>query len=262
MPSDQIPPDPGDFHVLVVDDEVIVREVLHDLIAHSGYRVITVESGQAALKTLADTRIDLVITDLMMPEMNGWQLLKIVKQRYNTLPVVVLTGYISEEGEQMLTNSQIDGYLTKPIDHARLNTMLDTFRKAQKPGNLADITVLDDDPVTLQATEHALTQRGFGITAFQDPMQAVKHIGETKTDLLILDLVMPDIDGFEICRILRENPKTSRLPILILTAAPSRENVARAVKLNVNGFLAKPFNPNILADRVRQILKSAASPNA
>lgn len=262
MPSEQTPPEPGDFHVLVVDDEAIVREVIHDLIAHSGYRVTVVESGQAALKIMSETRIDLIITDLMMPEMNGWQLLKAVKQRYGHVPVVVLTGYISQEGEQMLTSSQIDGYLTKPIDHARLNATLDTFRKAHKPNEAAHITVLDDDAITLQATQHALKQRGFGVTAFQDPMQAVKHIGENKTDLLILDLVMPDIDGFEICRILRENPKTSRLPILILTAAPSRENVARAVKLNVNGFLAKPFNPNILADRVRQILKSAASPDA
>jgi len=110
------PTDPGDFHILIVDDEAGVREVLYELVTEQGYRVTTVSGGQKALQVLAQDQIDLVITDLMMPGMNGWQLLKLVKQRYDYIPVVVLTGYISEEGEEMLTNSQIDGYLAKPVE--------------------------------------------------------------------------------------------------------------------------------------------------
>ena len=253
-----IPPAPGDFHILVVDDEAGVREILYELITDLGYRVSMAASGQDALQMLAQDRADLVITDLMMPQMNGWQLLKIIKQRFTYLPVIVLTGYISQEGEEMLTNSQTDGYLVKPVDRAKLRQTLDAFREQTKPGRAADITILDDDPAALSALEHALTRRGYQVNTFTEPGDALQHIRETGPDLLILDLMLQGIDGFEITRILREDDQTSRLPILVLTAAPSKENVLKAIKLDINGFVAKPFEPKAIAERVRKTLENTS----
>jgi len=248
--------EPGDFHILVVDDEPAVREVLYDLITSLGYRVSMAGSGQDALQLLTQDRADIVLTDLMMPQMNGWQLLKLIKQRYTYMPVIVLTGYISQEGEEMLSNNQIDGYLVKPVDRAKLKESLDNFREKKKPGRAADITILDDDPTALSALEHAFTRRGYRVNTFTDPGDALQHIRETGPDLLILDLMIQGIDGFEISRILRENDQTSRLPILILTAAPSTENVLKAIKLDINGFIAKPFDPKAIVERVRKTLES------
>ena len=250
-----IPPAPGDFHILIVDDEPGVREVLYELITEQGYRVTLAASGQEALQVLTQDRADLVITDLMMPQMNGWQLLKLVKQRYEYIPVVVLTGYISQEGEEMLTNSQIDGYLVKPVDRKLMNNMLAGFLKKHKPGRSADITILDDDPATLAALEHTLERRNFKVKTFVDPGDALEHIRETGPDLVILDPILPNANGFEICQIIRDNDTTSRIPVLILTAAPSRENVLKAIELNVSGFIAKPFDPRALVERVRQSLQ-------
>lgn len=252
------PPEPGDFHILVVDDEPGVREILYELISSLGYRVSVAASGQDALQMLAQDRADLVITDLMMPQMNGWQLLKIIKQRYTYMPVIVLTGYISQEGEEMLTNSQTDGYLVKPVDRAKLRQTLDNFRAQKKPGRAADITILDDDPSTLSALEHAFTRRGYRVATFTEPGDALQHIRDTGPDLLILDLMLQGIDGFEISRILRDDDQTSRLPILILTAAPSKENVLKAIKLDINGFVAKPFDPKAIVERVRSTLESTS----
>lgn len=254
-----IPATPGDFHVLIVDDEAGVREVLYELVTEQGYRVTTASGGQKALQVLAQDRADIVITDLMMPDMNGWQLLKLIKQRYEYIPVVVLTGYISEEGEEMLTNNQTDGYLVKPVDRKRLNEMLASFLTSHRPGRTADIVILDDDATALAALEHALSTRGFRVATFQDPGDVLEHIRNTGPDLVILDLIMPNADGFEICQRLKDTDQTSRIPVLILTAAPSRENVLKAVKLNVNGFIAKPFDPKALVDRVRQLLKVSQS---
>jgi len=184
---------------------------------------------------LTQDRADLVVTDLMMPQMNGWQLLKLIKQRYQYIPVVVLTGYISEEGEEMLTNSQIDGYLVKPVDRKLMNNMLAGFLQKHIPGQSADITVLDDDPAALAALEHTLTRRNFRVKTFMDPGDALEHIRETGPDLVILDLILPNANGFEICGLMRNNDATSRIPVLILTAAPSRENVLKAIELNVSG---------------------------
>jgi len=251
-------PEPSDFHILVVDDEPNVREILYELITSLGYRVTAAESGQEALQVLTKDRADLVITDLMMPQMNGWQLLKLIKQRHTYMPVIVLTGYISQEGEEMLTNSQTDGYLVKPVDRAKLKNTLDNFRKQKKPGRAADITILDDDPTALSALEHIFTRRGYRVATFTEPGDALQHIRDTNPDLLITDLMLQGFDGFEICRILRDNKKTKHLPILILTAAPSKENVLKAIKMDINGFMAKPFEPKSIVDRVKKTLEASA----
>jgi DNA-binding response OmpR family regulator len=73
--------------------------------------------------------------------------------------------------------------------------------------------------------------------------------------MILTDLSLPGPDGFELCRAVRSNPETARLPILILTATPSRENVAKAIQLSVNGFIAKPFNPEALVEKVLQVLR-------
>ncbi|MBT3602276.1 MAG: response regulator [Candidatus Latescibacteria bacterium] len=251
-------PEPGDFHILVVDDEPAVREILYELITDIGYRVTAAASGQDALQILTQDRADLVITDLMMPNMNGWQLLKLIKQRFSYMPVIVLTGYISEEGEEMLTNGQTDGYLVKPVDRSKLKKTLNNFRLKKKPGRAGDITILDDDPTALSALEHAFTRRGYHVSTFTEPGDALQHIRETGPDLLILDLMLQGIDGFEISKILRDADQTSRLPILILTAAPSKENVLKAIKLDINGFVAKPFDPKAIVERVRKTLETTS----
>jgi CheY-like chemotaxis protein len=243
----------------VVDDEPSVRDIVKEFIAYEGYQATVASGGSEALEILEQNQIDLVITDLMMPEMNGWQLLKIIKKRFQHISVVVLTGYISEEGEKMLTNSQIDGYLVKPIDRTRLNELLKTLSQTRKSGQIANIVAIDDDPDALAAIDHALANRGFHVTLFRDPNDALQYIKETRPDLLILDLLMPNTDGFEICRILRQSEKTARIPILVLSSAPSRANVAKAIQLNVTGFMAKPFEAKILADRVLQALKTNPS---
>lgn len=251
-------PEPGEFHILVVDDEPGVRDILYDLITSLGYRVTTASGGQEALQLLNKDRADLVITDLMMPQMNGWQLLKLIKQRHTYMPVIVLTGYISQEGEAMLTSSQTDGYLVKPVDRNKLKQTLDNFREQKKPGRAADITILDDDPTALSALEHIFTRRGYQVTTFTEPGDALEHIRTTKPDLLILDLMLQGFDGFELCRVLRSNEQTANLPILILTAAPSKENVLKAIKMDINGFMAKPFEPKSIVERVKKTLEATA----
>jgi CheY-like chemotaxis protein len=247
---------PGDFHILVVDDEPGVRDTLDEVISGLGYRVTTAGSGQEALQALSEELADLVITDLMMPGMNGWQLLKLIQQKYPTVAIVVLTGYISQEGEAMLTSMHTSGYLVKPVDRAKLIETLDGLRATKKPDRVAEITIIDDDPDALSALEHTLKNRRFSISSFTDPVEALRHIRTTGPDLLITDLMLQDTDGFEVCRILREEESTSRLPILIVTAAPSKENVKKAIELNVNGFLAKPFDPSALLGRVRRLLEA------
>lgn len=246
---------PRPFHILVVDDERDVRQVLCDLIGLSGYRATGAAGGQAALEVLKRDSVDLVLTDLMMPGMNGWQLLEAVKKMDSRIPVVVITGFISEQAETILTSRHVDGYLAKPVDQRRLTTLLRALLFPQNLGRPAEVVVVDDDADILEAIDASLSRRGLFVTRFLDLDEAEAYIRKTPPDLALVDLRFPGASGFSLCQAIRSDPETARMPILILTANPSRENVLQAVRLQVHGFIAKPFDPNGLAERVLKVLR-------
>lgn len=255
-----VPPQPGDFHILAVDDEDNVRQSICELIEADGYRVTGVSGGREALELLGKTPVDLVLTDLMMPEMNGWQLLRTIKSDYSDIPVVVITGYISEQGESVLTDRKVDGYLIKPVDLRRMQSLLKALLFPRNLGRAAEVVAVDDDPATRQLIDRALSERGLYVIPFEDSDSALHHISRTPPDLIVTDLGLSGVDGFDLCRAVRTNPETARIPLLILTAAPSRENVARAIQLGVNGFVAKPFNPETFVEKALQVLRQAGGP--
>ncbi len=250
-------PRPEAFHILVVDDEEDIREVLCELIETEGYRVTGAPGGLEALEVLEKTSVDLVITDLMMPEMTGWQLIDALKERDSGILVVVITGYMSEQGEAVLTNRHVDGYLVKPFDHHRLQILLNALLFSRNLGRTAKVVAVDDDPDTTEAIEHILSKRGLYVTTFQEPDEALHHIRKTPPDLVIVDLMFPGADGFDLCQAIRADPDTALMPIVILTAHPSRENVARAVQLGINGFVAKPFDANELGERALKMIRQS-----
>lgn len=136
-------PQPVDFHILVVDDEDNVRESICGIIGVEGYRVTGVPGGREALELLKKTPVDLVITDLMMSEMSGWQLLRAIKSEHSDLPVVVITGYISDQGESILTDRQADGYIVKPVDLRRMQSLLRALLFPRNLGRAAEVVAVE-----------------------------------------------------------------------------------------------------------------------
>ncbi len=251
------PPKPESFYIVVVDDDEGVRDVICECARHDGYRVTGVGTGKEALDLVKSLPVDLVLTDLMMTGMNGWQVLKAVKAHNPGILVVVFTGYISEQGEDILLGRGADAYLVKPIDRRRLSTLL---RGLLFPNNLrrdAEVVAIDDDPSILKAIEVALGNRGLYVLPFTDPDEARQQIQEHLPDLLICDLVLPGVNGLDFCQVLRQDPASASLPILIVTGHPSRDEVRRAIDLHVNGFLVKPFESVALAEKAVQVLRQS-----
>ena len=250
-------PDLDTFHILVVDDEEDVLEILIELIRADGYRVSGAESGEKALEALQRESIDLVLTDLMMPGMNGWELLTAIKQNDESIPVIVITGFITEQSESILTDHQADGYLIKPIDQRRLQVLLKAHLFSHNLGRSVEVVLVDDDKSTLQAVDETLSKRGILVAGFEVPDEALQHILASPPDLVILDLLFPNASGFDLCKALHQTPETQDIPILILTAQSSKENLLQAIRLGVQGFVAKPFDPDELAERILKILRQS-----
>ena len=189
-----------------------------------------------------------------MPELNGWQLLEKLKALKKPPKVVIMTGYVPQEGEAILFDRKADGYLVKPVEADRLDATLRALLFKHNLGRPAEAVAVDDDQNVLTVVKKVLDRRGIFVTTFTNGQNALQHIKKTPPDLIISDLNMPTMDGFEVARQVRSHPDSNAVPILILTSDPSRDNVGRAIKLGVNGFLAKPFDQKGLVAKVFQML--------
>ncbi len=244
-------------HILVVDDEPNVLDVLCELVRSAGYKVSGAAGSRRAVELLKKESVDLMITDLMMPEINGWQLLRTVKRAFPDLPVVVLTGFIPEHGESILSDRNADGFLTKPVDQEHLTSLLASLLTASRPDQIPEVVVLDDDAEALATLEHVLTRAGLKVFSFQDIGMALDHVKNQPPSLVSVDLMMPHASGFDLVEAMRRDEKLAGIPIVIVTAEPSRENVKRALQLKVNGFVSKPFDARALTEKVRQVLRQS-----
>lgn len=253
MNSDKQTPDL--FHVHVVDDETEVLGALVRLVEAIGYVATGSSSGEAALAFLSSHKVDLVITDLMMPDMTGWQLLRQIKESQPDIEVVVVTGFVPENAQEMLTNGDLSGYLVKPVDAALLTTLLKGLLYAENLGRQAEAVILDDDPEALAAMKAVLERRGIFCDCYTEAKAALDRLIKKPADLALIDYLLPDDDGFHVAEQLRADPDTRYMPILMITSSPTTDVVQRAVESRIDAFLAKPFDPQILGDRVVQALR-------
>ena len=235
---------PGAFHVHVVDDEPEVREAIAKLVRVGGYEVSSSSSGEEALGSLENRKADLVVTDLMMPDMTGWQLLRQVKQTFPDIEVIVVTGYVPENAHEMLTNGDMAGYLVKPVNLEELQILLKGLLFLGNLGRQAEALIIDDEADALEAMKVAFERRGIFCDCYTDPGEAMERLKRSPVD---------------IAQRLRSDPETRYMPLRIITSSPTTEVVQRAVEMRIDGFVAKPFDPKVLGDRVIQALRTPLS---
>jgi two-component system alkaline phosphatase synthesis response regulator PhoP len=118
------------------------------------------------------------------------------------------------------------------------------------------ILVIDDEPSIGRVVQFKLQQEGFKVRVATDGLEGLAYIKEEKPDLILLDLMMPGMDGFEVCRRLRASPETVATPVIILTARGQEMDRIRGVELGVLDFFTKPFSPQKLLERVKEVFKS------
>jgi PAS domain S-box-containing protein len=213
-----------DFRVLVIDDEVdsrvLMTHYLHDL----GCVVQTAASAAEGLALAREQPPDLITLDLMMPEMSGWEALRTLKAdaELRDIPVVVVS-IVAAEGRGRLLGA-VD-LLTKPVDRDDLLRVL--WRNLVRHGPARVLLVEDDADVRLTVSRY-LRDAGLGVRAVANGSEALRAVEEEAPDAVVLDLMMPVMDGFTFLDRLRETPYHAGLPVVVLTGrALSTEDHAR-----------------------------------
>ncbi len=231
--SDQLQPLPvrQDYTgtVLVIDDDLNAREILQRFLGNAGYRVACADNGLQGLRLAEELQPDAITLDVMMPEMDGWAVLTALKENpaVANIPVILLT--IVDDENLGYTLGAAD-YLTKPIDRDRLLAIL---RKYQASSNRS-VLVIDDDDCSRGTMCRLLKREGWLTRESENGRQALEALQTQLPKLILLDLMMPEMDGFDFIQELRQRPAWRSIPVIVVTAkdltATERKQLGDAVQ--------------------------------
>jgi DNA-binding response OmpR family regulator len=202
--------------VLVVDDDARDSDWLSAALGSAGYGVALAKTGGEALALLSSRHFDALILDLMLPDMSGWDVLRSTRVAgpNRSVPVVVVS-VLADKGAGV--GFAIQDFLEKPVSESDLLHAVRAGITA-RGGNGKHILLVDDDPADLKLYSTALKQHGYVTIAKSSATAALRIAAEKHPDLVVLDLVMPRVDGFEFLRRFRTTAAGLNVPVIVLTA--------------------------------------------
>ena len=235
--------------ILLVDDSRLIHASVGKIIDENGFKLIHAMDGVEGLQKAVEYIPDLIISDLDMPNMNGYEMCQEIKQREVTqdIPVVILSargaGLDIDKGFDVGAND----FLTKPVDEAELISRINLTLGSQGENSLREkILVVDDSALVRNMMKQGLSQQGFEILTANDGQEGYDAAVEHEPDLIVTDFNMPKMDGRELTRALKSREALSDIPVLMLTAADSDTDQRKGKHAGVAAFLSKPFPPDKL----------------
>jgi CheY-like chemotaxis protein len=255
--------DAGRVDVLVVDDDKEFRESLLEAIQELGFVAVAAADGVEALRLAADRSPRLVLLDLEMPVMNGWQFLERRRsdRRLSRIPVIV----ISAEGAQAARRGDVRGRLEKPVDEAALLTALDAVLTVgspeREPSTPPDrppgtILVIEDDEDTQASVVELLRDHGYRVVCANNGQEAEELLAAgARPDCIVLDLWMPVMNGWSFTSRLRQLGGPA-IPIIVITAAEPYWGYP----VPSTQVVRKPLHPDAFLELIRKVVAPAAAP--
>ncbi len=222
---------PNAKKVVVIDDEPTARDLLQRLLRAEGFHVLTAAGGEEGLRLVRAIHPDIITLDVMMPGVDGWAVLTQLKADPATadIPVIVLS--ILDDKNLGYALGATD-YLTKPIDRERLTAILERFRESNTAHHAL---VIEDDTPTREMLGRMLDKEGWHVVQAANGRVALERMNEQIPQLILLDLMMPEMDGFEFVEELRQHPEWNRVPVIVVTA----KDLTPQDRVRLNGYVEK-----------------------
>ena len=247
--------------ILVVEDDAGAVRMLRTYLEAEGYRVGVAIDGEGGLAAARRDLPDAIILDVMLPGMDGWEVLRHLKQdsRVCDIPVVMVS--VVDDEDVGLALGAVD-YFVKPIDREKLLARLGRLSLVAGDGVAEQpmrVLAIDDDPATLAVIKASLAGEGIAVQTAGSGTDGLRMAREQRFDLIICDLLMPDIDGFTVISALDGDPATRQTPVLVVTARDLTDADKARLNGKILGVLQKGQN---LQDGLRRWLSKTTRPDA
>ena len=218
--TDHLRPEPTNLDgqtVLIVEDDPKTRELLRFCLMREGFRIEEASTGEEAIAKALTLQPALVTLDILLPVRDGWDVLRALKEHPHTREIPVMIVSIIDEPEQGFSLGATD-YLLKPFER---DDFLQRLRHHIVPmthlSHSVRILIIDDDPLAVETLAGMLEAEGFHISKAYGGQQGLELAFEQLPDVIVVDLLMPDISGFEVVQRLKEHPQTNATPVFVVT---------------------------------------------
>ena len=242
--------------ILIVDDSAVFRMSMKKILASMNAEIILAQDGQEGLDLALQEKFDIVVSDIDMPKINGIELCRSLKNTATTqgTPVVMVSTFDSESDVDKGFQAGASAYLSKyDIQDRLLETVESVLSKSKFKSNRL-VMVVDDSKVVLKIVEKGLAEAGFRVITAENGKKALNLLETIQPDLILTDIEMPDINGFEFCGTVHMNPELSTVPIVAMSSKTDRGYMKRMLQNGASAFLCKPFNIDELVILVEKML--------
>jgi len=220
--------------VLVIDDGLLVRELLKSNLTRLGYSVAVAATGEEGLKLAYKLRPDAILLDVKMPDMDGWRVLSALKSDALLSDIPIIMTSVEEERNKGFALGATD-YLVKPVGREQLAHILKKYHIGDSSQGL--VMLVDDDLMTREMMANRLKEQGWRVFKAENGKVALEHLEDKKPSLILLDLLMPEMDGFEFVARLQQNEKWRSIPVVVLTAT----NLSAKDQARLHGYVETIF---------------------
>lgn len=270
----------NNIKILVIEDNMMNMKLVRSLLRLKKFEVIEASDGEMGIKLAEEYLPNLILMDIQLPGIDGLTATSIIKQnpKLRHIPIIALTSHAMRGDDLKAREAGCEGYITKPIDtrhfhdnitrYLRVNENLNDapVNQIESTDNSSDekksdsqsrytILIVDDELRNIKLITAILSVEPYEILQALNGEQALAMIDKNKVDLMLLDVMMPGINGFEVTQLVKTNPATKHIPIILVTALDGRENKQKAMEVGADEFLTKPINKIEVITRIKSILQ-------
>jgi CheY-like chemotaxis protein len=256
--GDASPTEPGRDCVLVIDDDPTARELISEYLQEAGFTVIPAAGGREGLKRAKEYHPIAITLDVMMPDIDGWTVLAALRGDPELADIPVVMATILDEQRHGMTLGAA-GYLTKPIDRDRLVNLMQRFRA---PGGPTQVLVVEDDALQRERVRSWFEPQQWLLAEAANGRIALDRLKESQPDVILLDLMMPEMDGFQLVAELQKHPAWRRIPVIVVTARDLSAEDRMRLNFGIENVLMKDsFNPTNLIEQIRRVVSKQREPD-
>ena len=239
--------------VLVIDDDATARELISDHLKAGGFSVVTAAGGVEGIKLAKELQPTAITLDVMMPDLDGWSVLAALRQNPELADIPVIMVSIVDDKRRGIALGAA-GYLTKPIDRERLHRLV---RRFQAPTRATRVLMVEDDASQRERMLGWLERPQWIVREAANGREALDLLREEKPDVILLDLMMPEMDGFEVVAALQGDKDWRDIPVIVITSLDLDAKDRERLNSGVQSVLVKEkFRPEDLVERIRHLVQS------
>lgn len=244
--------------VLIIDDDTETRKLFRIHLIRLGYEILEAENGVSGLAIAYREKPHIIILDVIMPDLDGWGVLAQLKNDPTLCHIPVIMASIVENRPLAYALGAAE-FVNKPIERMALE---DTIKKCLISKDNLTVLIVEDDKLSCSMLESLLSKKGWLVKTATNGIEALRSVKESTPDLILLDLMMPEVDGFEFLKILRTEEQWQSIPVVVLTAKTLSESEKIALIKDAQNILQKgAYDKDYLLEQIRLLVNERSISN-